>query len=192
MSLLYDKQEERKINKIKKEVGLPIEDKYAWVTKDMPGQSGKIETAKLAVGDKGRSLDYGTAPKRPYTSDSGLELYAQASGGPAKPWQSVEPDTTFFDMPDYVNSSGQRIDPVDGSVYRKASLVDLIVGSAKKGYYQNQLGEESYREMMGQENDAQQIREYLDGDEFEYIPQGWLQQAVAGGDGKHWRVGGDL
>ena len=60
--------------------------------------------------------------------------------------------------------------------YREANLWDLIVNSAKKGYYNDQYGEELFKQMMGQKNDAEKYQNILDGEDYRFNNDGVLKK----------------
>ena len=68
--------------------------------------------------------------------------------------------------------------------YRDASLKDLTLGSFSQGYYNSVYGQESYKAMTGKENEARKYAEKLAGEEYRFLPDGWLEEAVSGAAGQ--------
>ena len=64
--------------------------------------------------------------------------------------------------------------------YREANLKDLLINSAKQGYYNSRYGEESYKSMNGRETDKQKYADILNGEDYKFVPQGGLAEAVSG------------
>lgn len=67
--------------------------------------------------------------------------------------------------------------------YRDATLKDLTLGSLQQGWYNTRYGEESFDAMMGNENQAQQYKEILEGEEYKFLPDGLIEEALSGGAG---------
>lgn len=63
---------------------------------------------------------------------------------------------------------------------KKASLYDLTIGSAKRGYYNSLYGEELFDQMMGQDSRADELASRLEGDEFNFEAKSRLGQGVSG------------
>lgn len=63
---------------------------------------------------------------------------------------------------------------------RKASLYDLTIGSAKRGYLNSRYGEELFDQMMGHENQADALAEKLGSDDYSFEAKSRLGQAVSG------------
>ena len=72
---------------------------------------------------------------------------------------------------------------IDSGEYRKANLKDILVNSAKQGYYNSLYGEESYKSMSGRKNDKEKYADILDGDDYKFVPQGKIASAVSGAAG---------
>jgi hypothetical protein len=64
--------------------------------------------------------------------------------------------------------------------WRDATPWDLTLGSLSRGFTNAQYGIESFKGMMGQENDAQKYREQLAGDDYKFITDKWWEDAVSG------------
>lgn len=65
--------------------------------------------------------------------------------------------------------------------YRDPSFRDLTVGSFKKGYDTAQFGKESYRDMLGDEdNRKEEYEEKLAGEEYKFMPEEWWQKGLSG------------
>ena len=69
---------------------------------------------------------------------------------------------------------------LDSGGYREATLKDLLINSAKQGYYNSRYGEESYKSMNGRETDKQKFADILAGEDYKFVPQGKLAEAVSG------------
>ena len=63
---------------------------------------------------------------------------------------------------------------------RKANLLDLAVGSVKRGYDSSRKGQEAYKQMMGKENELQKYTDKLEGEEYNFQAEGALAQGVSG------------
>ena len=63
--------------------------------------------------------------------------------------------------------------------YRDASPFDLTVGSGKRGYYNSLYGQESYKDMMGGENDKEKYAEILAGEEYKFLPDATWQEVLS-------------
>ena len=63
---------------------------------------------------------------------------------------------------------------------RKANLLDLTVGSVKRGYTASQKGQEAYKQMMGKENELEKYTDKMDSDEFNFQAEGALARGVSG------------
>ena len=72
---------------------------------------------------------------------------------------------------------------IDSGEYRKANLKDILVNSAKQGYYNSLYGEESYKSMSGRKNDKEKYADILNGDDYKFVPQGKIASAVSGAAG---------
>lgn len=64
--------------------------------------------------------------------------------------------------------------------YREADLKDLLINSAKQGYYNSRYGEESYKSMNGRKTDKQKYADILAGEDYKFVPQGKLAEAISG------------
>ena len=64
--------------------------------------------------------------------------------------------------------------------YRKAGLKDLTWNSLKQGYYNAVYGQESFKDMYGDENEKARYEELLQGEDYRFVPQGGIQEAVSG------------
>lgn len=64
--------------------------------------------------------------------------------------------------------------------YRKAGLKDLTWNSLKQGYYNAVYGQESFKDMYGDENEKARYEELLQGEDYRFVPQGGVQEAVSG------------
>ena len=69
---------------------------------------------------------------------------------------------------------------IDSGEYRKANLKDILVNSAKQGYYNSLYGAESYKSMSGRKNDKEKYANILDSDDYKFVPQGKIASAVSG------------
>ena len=68
----------------------------------------------------------------------------------------------------------------DAESPRRANIWDLTKNSAKRGYYNSKLGEESYYAMNGQANEKEVYQKILAGDEYNFETGNWLEKAVSG------------
>lgn len=65
--------------------------------------------------------------------------------------------------------------------YRDPTLRDLTIGSFQQGYDTAQLGRESYRDMLGDEDNRKtEYEEKLAGEEYKFMPEGPGKRAVSG------------
>lgn len=72
---------------------------------------------------------------------------------------------------------------IDSGEYRKANLKDILVNSAKQGYYNSLYGAESYKSMSGRKNDKEKYANILDSDDYKFVPQGKIASAISGAAG---------
>ncbi len=63
--------------------------------------------------------------------------------------------------------------------YRDANFWDLTVNSAKRGYNNDRLGEELYKKMLGQKNEAEKYKKILAGEEYNFEPNGWFNKRLS-------------
>ena len=75
----------------------------------------------------------------------------------------------------------QRRYLMEAEGYRDATPWDLTVGSLKQGYYNSRYGQESYKAMLGQENEKERYQELLEGDEYKFVPSNWVERGLSGG-----------
>ena len=75
----------------------------------------------------------------------------------------------------------QRRYLMEAEGYRDATPWDLTVGSLKQGYYNSRYGQESYKAMLGQENEKEKYQELLEGDEYKFVPSNWVERGLSGG-----------
>jgi len=61
-----------------------------------------------------------------------------------------------------------------------ASLLDLTWNSAKRGFYNARLGEESYDALMGSANEKEKYEQILAGEEYQFTPGNDLASGVSG------------
>jgi hypothetical protein len=66
------------------------------------------------------------------------------------------------------------------SAPRDATFGDLTWNSFTRGYNSALLGEESFADMNGQENDREVYQKILSGDEYNFEPGNWFERAVSG------------
>ena len=64
---------------------------------------------------------------------------------------------------------------------RKATLYDMTIGSIKRGYDNAVYGRELYKDMTGQENQADEYAQKMAGDEYNFEAGGFLSRALSGG-----------
>ena len=64
---------------------------------------------------------------------------------------------------------------------RKATLYDMTIGSIKRGYDNAVYGRELYKDMTGQENQADEYAQKMAGDEYNFEAGGFLTRALSGG-----------
>lgn len=64
---------------------------------------------------------------------------------------------------------------------RKATLYDMTIGSIKRGYDNAVYGRELYKDMTGQENQADEYAQKMAGDEYNFEAGGFLSHALSGG-----------
>lgn len=71
-----------------------------------------------------------------------------------------------------------------------ASLKDLTINSAKRGYYNALYGEESFRELSGEKNNKEYYKQLLSGEDYQFTPNGDIAEGVSGAFeqlGQTWR-----
>ena len=64
---------------------------------------------------------------------------------------------------------------------RKATLYDMTIGSIKRGYDNAVYGRELYKDMTGQENQADEYAQKMAGDEYNFEAGGFLSRVLSGG-----------
>ena len=64
--------------------------------------------------------------------------------------------------------------------YRRASLYDLTVNAARRGFYGALEGQDSYYDMVGQPNQKERWDKVLASDDFKYTPQNFAEEALEG------------
>lgn len=69
---------------------------------------------------------------------------------------------------------------LEGYQPRDATLKDLLWNSLKQGYYNSVYGQESYKQMLGDENQAAAYKELLSGEDYQFETDNWLEKAVSG------------
>lgn len=69
---------------------------------------------------------------------------------------------------------------LEGYQPRDATLKDLLWNSLKQGYYNSIYGQESYKQMLGDENQAAAYKELLSGEDYQFETDNWLEKAVSG------------
>ena len=69
---------------------------------------------------------------------------------------------------------------IDSGKYRDASLWDVTVNAVKQGYLNSIYGQESYKDMLGRENEKQKYEDILAGEEYRFIPGNGFEEAVSG------------
>lgn len=65
--------------------------------------------------------------------------------------------------------------------YRDATLKDLTINSLKQGYYNALYGSESFKAMMGSENEKQKYEDILAGEDYQFNTDNWLEKGISGG-----------
>lgn len=64
--------------------------------------------------------------------------------------------------------------------YRDPTLWDMTVGSFQQGYNTAQFGKESYRDMLGEEDNRKaELEEKLAGEEYKFMPEGWWEKLLS-------------
>lgn len=63
---------------------------------------------------------------------------------------------------------------------RRANLLDLTLGSVKRGYVGSRKGQEAYKAMMGQENELEEYTRRLEDSEYNFRAEGVIGTAVSG------------
>lgn len=74
----------------------------------------------------------------------------------------------------------ERQDLIDSGEYRDASLWDVTVNAVKQGYLNSIYGQESYKDMLGRENEKQKYEDILAGEEYRFVPGNGFEEAVSG------------
>ena len=69
---------------------------------------------------------------------------------------------------------------LDGYQQRDATLKDLLWNSLKQGYYNSIYGQESYKEMLGAENQADAYKELLSGEDYQFKTDNWFETGLSG------------
>lgn len=65
--------------------------------------------------------------------------------------------------------------------YRDATLKDLTINSLKQGYYNALYGSESFKAMMGSENEKQKYEDILAGEDYQFNTDNLLEKGISGG-----------
>ncbi len=61
-----------------------------------------------------------------------------------------------------------------------ASLKDLTINSAKRGYYNSLYGEETFKEIFGEQNQSEVYKKELEKDEYQFAPGNDLASGISG------------
>lgn len=63
---------------------------------------------------------------------------------------------------------------------RRANLWDITGGSILRGYQNSVYGQESYQEMLGRKNQAQEKAQELSGEKYNFVPKGTAAKGISG------------
>ena len=107
-----------------------------------------------------------TSPATPYQSKAGLSSLPTTSS------------TVGSRLRDYGEFAGSRTE--EEEELRNATFKDVTWNALKQGYYNSLYGKESYREMMGDENEKQVYEDILAGEDYQFAPGNWFEEAVSG------------
>ena len=69
---------------------------------------------------------------------------------------------------------------ITGRDPRDATLWDLTINSLKQGYYNSIYGQESYKAMMGQDNEKAHYESLLMGKDYQFETDKWWEDAISG------------
>lgn len=93
-------------------------------------------------------------------------------------WDRLKEAAEFATDHVYGNSTPANTQTTDDP--RKANLLDLTLGSVKRGYVGSRKGQEAYKAMMGKENELEEYTQKLSGSEYNFQPEGLIGTAVSG------------
>lgn len=135
------------------------------------------------------------AAQRRYSAAYGQALEAldrAEQGGGREFSEAGRRYTQAFALLDEVNKLKKELEKIEAAQrrylishegYREPSLWDLTVGSVKKGYDTSRYGQESYKAMLGEENEKEKYERLLESEEYKFLPSGWLEEGVSGASG---------
>jgi hypothetical protein len=79
---------------------------------------------------------------------------------------------------DYGEFAGSRVE--EEEELRDATFADITWNALKQGYYNSLYGKESYKGMMGWDNEKQQYEDILAGEDYQFEADSWLEKGVSG------------
>lgn len=109
------------------------------------------------------------------TSTASRTNYQSKAGRPTVPTVS---SSVGSHLRDYGEFAGSRTE--EEEELRDATLKDITWNALKQGYYNSLYGKESYRAMMGDENEKQKYEEILAGEDYQFEADNWFEEAVSG------------
>ena len=81
---------------------------------------------------------------------------------------------------DYAVDYEDWADRLENYQQRDATWKDILWNSLKQGYYNSLYGQESYKQMLGAENQADAYKELLSGEDYQFKTDGWLETGLSG------------
>ena len=101
--------------------------------------------------------------------------YESKAGRPIVPTTS---SSVGSHLRDYGEFAGSRTE--EEEELRDATFKDVTWNALKQGYYNSLYGKESYRAMMGGENERQKYEEILAGEDYQFAPSNAFEEAISG------------
>lgn len=70
-------------------------------------------------------------------------------------------------------------DDVEEKEPRNATFKDMTINSAKKGYFNDRYGEELFKQMNGQKNEAEKYKKILEGEEYNFKNDSFIGENIS-------------
>lgn len=144
---------------------------------------GTLEEQKAALDKRLRDLQRQGAGSFTTASRSAAEWRTEQIRGLQGQLAALEEEMKPYRAELEEARQAQRQALIDSGEYRDATLKDLTVGSFRQGYNNAIYGQESYKAMLGRKNQEEAYRAKLEGEEYKFLTDGWLENAASGAAG---------
>ena len=108
-----------------------------------------------------------------YSTSVAQRVIARANGKKKRKWYESELFDDGYDFGDVTKA-------ILGVSDDTASLKDLTVNSLKRGYYNSLYGEESFKDIFGEQNEKKTYEQILAGEDYQFTPGNDAAGAVSG------------